>query len=116
MSLAILPRLEHLPSSSGCSEGNASNCDIGPRGLVYHSAAVQFRRTLMRRSITAVFSISVLLASLAAQSDQWQKYTNRPGNFAVLMPVQPTDTKTPNATPETHTIQALASGAAYTVV
>ena len=70
----------------------------------------------MRRSIITVFSVAVLLSALAGQNDQWQKYTNRGGNFSVLMPVQPKDTPNPQASAETHTIQAISGGAAYTVV
>ena len=70
----------------------------------------------MRRSIVIVSAVAVLVAALAGQNDQWQKYTNRSGNFSVLMPVQPKDTPTPNASTETHTIQAISGGAAYTVV
>jgi hypothetical protein len=71
----------------------------------------------MRKLLLRSCLLSLLALSVAGQTDNWKKYDNKEGNFAVLFPDQPTDSV--NASDEnvkSHTLMVKDSGAVYTVV
>jgi hypothetical protein len=71
----------------------------------------------MRYSILRISLVVCLVATLSGQTPEWKKYKNADGNFSVLLPLEPSDTKNGNSdVMVSHTIQAIAGAVSYTVV
>jgi hypothetical protein len=71
----------------------------------------------MRAVAIGVLLMLCLAAPVAGQTDEWKSYKNSEGNFSVLFPTEPTDTK--NKTEEgiqSHTLLSMARPVVYTVI
>lgn len=68
------------------------------------------------RSFLLLLLCMCLAASLAGQNEQWLRFTNDAGNFSVLMPGQPTETKNQTPEGESRTFLSISNEVGYTVV
>jgi hypothetical protein len=68
----------------------------------------------MRMTFLGVALTLFVVTSVAAQSLNWQEYKNSAGNFSILMPAVPVDTKSGEDI-DSHTILAFVGKVGYTV-
>ena len=71
----------------------------------------------MRALAFRVLLLLCLVAPIAGQTDEWKRYKNDDGNFSVLFPNEPTDTKNKSeAGIESHTLMSKVPPTLYSVV
>lgn len=71
----------------------------------------------MRNSVRGVLLLLLFGCSFAGQADEWKKYQNTSGNFAVMFPGEPQDSVNKNdAEIQSHTLMAQERPAFFTVV
>lgn len=71
----------------------------------------------MRALALRVLLLLCLAAPIAGQTDEWKRYKNAEGNFSVLFPTEPTDTKNKSEEGiQSHTLLSTVRPNLYTVV
>ena len=71
----------------------------------------------MRALAFRVLLLLCLAAPTVGQTDEWKRYKNPEGNFSVLFPTEPTDTKNKSEEGiESHTLLSSVRPVAYTVI
>jgi len=71
----------------------------------------------MRALAFRVLLLLCLAAPTVGQTDEWKRYKNTEGNFSVLFPTEPTDTKNKSEEGiESHTLLSSVRPVAYTVI
>ena len=71
----------------------------------------------MRALAFRVLLLLCVAAPIAAQTDEWKRYKNADGNFSVLFPTEPTDTKNKSEEGiESHTLLSTVRPNLYTVI
>lgn len=69
----------------------------------------------MRKASLCTLFLLLLTVSFEGQTQNWKKYSNTNGNFAVLFPSQPDDSVN-SGDVQSHTLMARENGVIYTVV
>jgi hypothetical protein len=71
----------------------------------------------MRAPALCVLLLLCLAAPIAGQTDEWKRYQNAEGNFSMLFPTEPTDTKNKSEEGiQSHTLLSTVRPNIYTVV